>query len=128
MNKKYLFLFVLTIIVIILIILFGLKQCDPRVKDAEDENLASSYRDNFINANINFTCQLYKNPQMIEDKSEAELKNEIYNTYEEYNLPVNDNPLMVEILKIYENDKFVISTVKSNSLPCAEGGQGIFLE
>ncbi|MFA5947425.1 MAG: hypothetical protein WC806_00430 [Candidatus Gracilibacteria bacterium] len=140
MKKKYLIaLFIL--IVIAIVIFFGLKSCEPRTKTTDTttpatetqtttpaDTTALSYRSAFINANIDFTCQLYKNPTLKTETDTAKLKKGVHQTYDKYGLPVANNEIMVSILKQYENDQEVITTIKENSLPCSEGKDPIFIK
>lgn len=141
MKKKYLIaLFILIIIAVV--IFFGLKSCEPRTKTTDmtapltetetqtttTDTTTLSYRSAFINANTDFTCQIYKNPALKTETDTAKLKEGVRQTYDKYGLPVANNEIMVSILKQYENDQEVIATIKENSLPCSEGKDPIFIK
>ena len=77
----------------------------------------------FINANVEFTCEILKNPELADDQETSEKK--LREAYEKYFFPIDDDPAMMEILKKYESNIEVASIIKGNSAPCAEGGNPI---
>lgn len=149
-KKKYLLLLIL-LLLIIGSAFFAFKSCEPRQKAEEDSTEASDTESEsetlsdsgtsadsatttssdsfdelsaFINANIEFTCEIIKNPALAENQKESETK--VNAAYKKYGLPVEYDKQMIEILKKYENDENVISIVRENTKPCKEGGEGIF--
>lgn len=79
----------------------------------------------FINANIDFTCLIYVDQKILEDTQR--LKESIDAAYRKHDLPVNNDTLMMTILNKYENDQYVIDTVRTNSAPCANGNEPVYL-
>ena len=120
MDKKKLFLFILVAAVILIILLFGISSCEPsrnKVLETEDEIYTA-----FINANIDFTCKVLKDPTILEAENSKDLLNQ---SFAKFYLPVDDDKTMVELLQRYESDVEVISTVKINTAACVEGGEAI---
>lgn len=76
----------------------------------------TAYKNAFIDANVEFTCQIYKVPGFTED--EESMKEKLNDIYKYHGLPVDDNETMISILDAYENDLEVINTIKNNSSPC----------
>jgi len=130
MNKKFVFAVVVVLIIIIAIILFGLRSCEPRVKEqpiTEDGKTQTQVeRNDFINANIDFTCEILKNPALKNDKTLTETR--VKEVFKKHNLPVDSNEAMITLLKKYENDTEITEIVKTNAKPCAQGGDPIFVE
>lgn len=90
------------------------------------QNLSEEDQKNaFINANIDFTCLIYVDQKILEDTQR--LKESIDAAYRKHDLPVNNDTLMMTILSKYENDQYVIDTVRTNSAPCANGNEPIYL-
>lgn len=120
MNKKILiaaFVFLL----ILALIIFGIKSCNPRKKIITSENEEYSA---FINANIEFTCMVMKDPSLAENTEDNQKKlNEVY---EKYKLPVSDNDQMLTILQKYENNEEVAAIIQQNTQNCLKGGSPIF--
>lgn len=107
------FVIVAIFIVIIVITVLAIRNCEPRKKILETE--ADVYSA-FINANIEFTCELIKDPLLAAVEEEAKTKvNEIY---AKHKLPVDNDQKMVEILQKYENDPEVIAIIRENTKPC----------
>lgn len=131
MNKKFLYIAgVITVIIIVLIIL-GLRSCEPRVKEqpiaAEGGKTQSEVeRSDFINANIEFTCEILKNPSLKDDKKQTETR--VKEVFKKHNLPVDSNESMVAILKKYKDDEAIATIVKENAKPCVQGGEPVFVE
>lgn len=136
MNKKTIFILLTAVVVIIILILLGIKSCNPRVKpdavnttndttDQTQPDAATLERNNFINANIEFTCELIKNPNLRGDKQATEAG--VRETFKKHNLPVDDNASMIALLKRYENDTEIATIVKTNAKPCIEGKDPIYL-
>lgn len=130
MNKKTLAAIIGVIVVIIILILLGLKSCNPRVKEqpatTTDQTATDTERTGFINANIDFTCQVLHNPDLTKDKATTETT--VKETFKKYNLPVDDNAAMVTLLQKYETDTEATATIKTNSQPCSSGGEPIFVK
>jgi len=133
MNKKTLFILVATVVVIIIIVILGLKSCTPRVKDepiettdTTDQTQINVERNNFINANTEFTCELIQNPDLRNDQVATETG--VRATFKKHNLPVDDNASMITLLKKYENDTEITAIVKENAKPCLEGKDPIFVQ
>lgn len=115
-NKKYLVVVLIILLIVIGAVVLGFRSCEPRTKVIQNE--AEEYTA-FINANIEFTCELLKNAELrVDEKLAEERLNEIY---EKWRLPVNDDTRMIEILKKYENDFEVISIVRKNTEECKKG-------
>ena len=152
-NKKKFFLLLILLLLIIGGAFFAFKSCEPRQKDTEsstEDPSENSSEDSeittdetsttdsatasdsanfdelsaFINANIEFTCEIIKNPALAENQKESETK--VNAVYAKYGLPVDDDKQMIAILKKYEDNNEVISTVQENTRPCKEGNEPIF--
>jgi hypothetical protein len=137
MNKKTIFILVTAVVIIIILVLLGIKSCNPRVKpDAlnttdstaltADQAKNVTERMDFINANVEFTCELIKNPDLRNDKAATEAG--VRATFKKHNLPVDDNASMIALLKRYENDTDIATIVKANAKPCTEGKDPIYLQ
>ncbi|MDD3861541.1 MAG: hypothetical protein PHP74_01490 [Candidatus Gracilibacteria bacterium] len=130
MNKKFLYVLAVVIISIIAIIIFSLRSCEPRVKEIpvseEVQTQVRIERNDFINANIAFTCEILKDTSLIKEKERSEMR--VKEVFKEYNLPVDDNESMIEVLKKYENDPEITEIIKTNSKPCAKGEDPIFVD
>jgi hypothetical protein len=133
MNKKTLFILLATLVVIIILILLGLKSCTPRVKEqpiadatAAEQAKINVERNNFINANTEFACELIKNPALKDD--ETAKKTGVRDTFKKHNLPVEDNASMIALLKRYEGDTEITTIVKENIKPCLQGQDPIFVQ
>lgn len=112
---------VIIIGIIIVAVLFGIKSCEPRKKTITSEQEEYSA---FINANIEFTCELIKIPTLRENTIDSKtLLNEIY---AKYKLPVSDDQAMLKILKKYENNSEIAAIIKSNTANCLQGGSPLF--
>lgn len=122
MNKKVLIV-IFSFLLILALIIFGLKSCNPRKKIITGENEEYSA---FINANIEFTCMVMKDPSLAENTVENQKKlNEVY---EKYKLPASDNDQMLAILKKYENNEEVATIIQQNTQNCLQGGSPIFYQ
>ena len=122
MNKKIL----ITISVFILIvglIIFSFKSCNLRTKTVDT---AAEEYSAFINANIEFTCMLAKNPALSENNEDNQ--QELNKIYKKYQLPVEDNQKMMNILKVYANDTEAAAIIQSNTQNCLQGGSPIFYQ
>ncbi len=119
MKKTIIAFFV--IILITVIILFGIKSCNPRKKiiSSEEEEYSA-----FINANIEFICELGQKTELKSDLESA--KKRLNEIYEQYKLPVDDDTAMLTILKKYENNEEVIEIIKSNTAACQTGDNPIY--
>jgi hypothetical protein len=130
MNKKTIFIFVAIVIIIAIIVIFGFKSCDPRLKEQPVNDAGQTQSDiermNFINANVEFTCEILKNPELKTDKAQTETR--VNEVFKKHSLPVEDNTKMIEILKKYQNDSDIEKTIKENAKPCASGGEPIFIK
>lgn len=131
MNKKFLYIFGVITVIVIVIIILSLRSCEPRVKEqpiaAEGGKTQSEVeRSDFINANIEFTCEILKNPSLKDDKTRTETR--VKEVFKKHNLPVDSNESMITILKKYENDTEIAAIVKENAKPCVSGGEPIFVE
>lgn len=130
MNKKALYISIAALIIIIVIVILGLKSCEPRVKEepiTEDGKTQSDLeRLNFINANIEFTCEIIKNPDIKNDKVYTETR--VREVFKKHLLPVDSNDSMIAILKKYENDTDISAIIKENVKPCAQGNEPIFVK
>ena len=129
---------ILTLIVILVIlaaILIGFKACDtvptksePSTTETEqnsdnssntetttDTNTTTppatddSFRTAFIQASIELSCFLNKNPTVQNDQ--VQLRTQVYNYYQKYKLPVDDDAKMLEILHLYADDTSVIAEI-----------------
>lgn len=120
MNKKV-FIGIFIFLLILAVIIFGFKSCDARKKIITSESEEYSA---FINANIEFTCELIKNPALADNNNDSQKRlNEIY---EKYKLPVSDNEIMLGILKKYENNEEIAVIIQTNTQSCKQGGSPIF--
>lgn len=128
------------IVIVILIIIAGIfllfQRCEPREKPPEEEEATEEVteeetppaseditdfeefdeRSAFINASIEFTCKVLKDPTLEED--EEKMKEELNKSYEKFGLPVEDDEEMVAILDKYENDTEVLNIIKENTKAC----------
>lgn len=120
-NKKYLIIAAIVLLVIIGAVILGFRSCEPRTKIIQDEKEEYAA---FINANIEFTCELLKDSTLKVDEKIAE--NRLNEIYAKWRLPVEDDTRMIEILKKYENNFEVISIVRTNTEPCKKGDAPIF--
>lgn len=127
-NKKKYLLLLLLLLLLIGGGFFIFKSCEPRLKPPEEGVVEEEFDElsAFINANIEFTCEVIKNPELQTDKVAAEER--VNAAYAKYGLPVEDDTRMIDILKKYDNDTEVISIVKTNIKPCLEGGDPIFYQ
>ena len=133
MNKKFLYVLAAITIAIIVIIILSLRSCEPRIKeqpivteDGTTQLQTQIERSDFINANIEFTCEILTNPTLKNDKAQTEAR--VKEVFKKHNLPVDNNESMLTILKKYENDTEVAEIVKTNAKPCAQGGEPIYVE
>ncbi|MBI4235156.1 hypothetical protein HY604_02555 [Candidatus Peregrinibacteria bacterium] len=97
------------------------KKINENFKNLSEEDQKKA----FINANIDFTCLIYIDQKILEDTQR--LKESIDAAYRKHDLPVNNDTLMMTILSKYENDQYVIDTVRNNSAPCANGNEPVYL-
>lgn len=138
MNLKRLILFLFVLILIAIIVIFLLTKCEPRVRPPEDEENTTitddigdddtitqpedldlaQYRTPFINANINFTCQIKSDPDLADNP--PVFKSQLDKAYETHELPIENDSLMLEILDLYNDDQSVISEVRDGSQECPE--------
>jgi hypothetical protein len=121
--KKYLIIAALIILIILAFLFF--RNCEPQKKTTEDDGQTeiteetvdlSLYRDPFVYANTDFTCQVIKNPTLADDQ--ALMKTTLDEAYKKYGFPVEDNGTMLEILSLFENDEGVINEIKTNVNEC----------
>ena len=130
MNKKFLFAIGTVLIIVIVSILLLLQSCEPRIKEepiTEEVQVKTAIeRNDFINANIEFTCELLQDPSLMKDKAQTEIR--VKEVFQKHNLPVDDNESMITVLKKYENDMEIAEIVKTNAKPCAQGGDPIFVQ
>lgn len=142
--KKWFIAFVAILIIVVVILL--LTKCDFRKKTTVNETATNTeqateeattettaptidiivYKNDFINANIEFTCQIYKVTGFT-DNQDA-MKTSLNSIYKAHGLPVDQNSTMIDILNKYENDTTVINTIKTNSKPCETGGDPVYLK
>lgn len=122
MERKKTFIFIGAAILILVIILLLFQSCEPRNKllETEDEIYTA-----FINANIDFTCKVLANPEILEAEDSRE---ELNKSFSKFYLPVDDDQTMVELLQRYESDLAVISVVQTNTAACASGGEAILYQ
>ncbi|MBI5753662.1 hypothetical protein HZA40_00780 [Candidatus Peregrinibacteria bacterium] len=122
MDKKVVIGILVTVVIIALII-FGLKSCSPRTKvitsDAEEYSA-------FINANIEFTCMVIKDPKLAENSTDNQKK--LDDIYAKYKLPADNNDAMMVILKKYADNTEVATIIQQNTSNCAQGGSPIFYQ
>lgn len=97
------------------------KKINENFKNLSEEDQKKA----FINANIDFTCLIYVDQKILEDTQR--LKEAIDAAYRKHDLPVSNDTLMMTILSKYENDQYVIDTVRTNSAPCANGNEPVYL-
>lgn len=111
------------VIVIIVLILLGLKSCNPRTKvigsDAEEYSA-------FINANIEFTCMVMKDPKLADNNADNQKK--LDDIYAKYKLPIDNNAQMLTLLQKYSDDTGVATIIQQNTANCLQGGSPIFYQ
>ncbi len=122
MNKRILIV-LFSFLLILALIIFGLKSCNPRKKIITGEYEEYSA---FINANIEFTCMVIKDPKLAENNAENHKK--LDEVYLKYKLPVDDNAQMLTILQKYENNEEVAIIIQQNTQNCLQGGSPIFYQ
>lgn len=132
MNNKKLLAFLFAGIVIILLILFGISRCEPRAKEdninnpdsqeqseeieAVDDSVLEQYRSAFVQANIDFGCDLIEAPEI---ESSSEIFQATLNVnFAKNNLPVDNDALMVQILQKYGDDESVLSEIEAGIEDC----------
>ncbi|MFA6991813.1 MAG: hypothetical protein WC269_00830 [Candidatus Gracilibacteria bacterium] len=131
MNKKTLIIF-LVVVVIIILIIFGIKGCNPRKKQIDTSTQPTTdttqelpentelditkFRDPFINANTDFTCETLKNPDIAKDDKLRTSK--LDDAYKKYGFPIDDNETMIQILNKYQNDSEVTNVIRGNVQKC----------
>lgn len=116
---------VLILIGLIIIIFFAFRSCDVAKKtdeEATDTGLTeetinlSAYREAFVSANTEFTCQVINDSTLSQD--ETIMRQLLDEAYRKYGFPVEDNALMIDILNLYETDQGVIDEIKANVNEC----------
>ena len=121
--KKYLLIIILIALIIAAFLFF--RNCEAQKKPTEgEEELGTTeettdltlYRDPFVYANSDFTCQVVKNSELAKDQ--GLMKTTLDEAYRKYGFPVEDNETMLEILSLFENDAEVISEIKANVNEC----------
>ncbi|MFH1533897.1 MAG: hypothetical protein ABID64_03115 [Nitrospirota bacterium] len=121
--KKYLVIIVLIILIIAAFLFF--RNCESQKKPLEGEEESGTteetadltlYRDPFVYANTDFTCQVVKNSELAKDQEL--MKTTLDEAYKKYGFPVEDNGTMLEILSLFENDEEVINEIKANVNEC----------
>jgi hypothetical protein len=120
MDKKKIFLFIVVALIIIILIILGIRSCEPRSKILTEEETYIA----FINANIEFTCEILKDPTITED--EIEIKEQLNNIYAKHFLPVDDDEVMIDLLQKFESDLSIVSIVQTNTTACLAGGEPTF--
>ncbi|MFA5821090.1 MAG: hypothetical protein WC873_03260 [Candidatus Gracilibacteria bacterium] len=75
-----------------------------------------SFRTAFVQASIELSCFLDKNPAIQNDQ--VQLRTQVYNYYQKYKLPVDDDAKMLEILRLYADDTTVIAEIKKGNAEC----------
>ncbi len=105
---------------IIAIAIFAFKGCTARKKiiTSEEEEYSA-----FINANIEFTCEMIKNPELKDNKKAQARLNEVY---KKYKFPVEEDAEMMTVLKKYGENAEVGKIIKNNIAACFKGGNPIF--
>lgn len=129
----------IVILVIVAAILLGFKACNQAPSSTETSNTTpstetssetttdttdtttppatdDSFRTAFIQASIELSCFLDKNPTVQNDQ--PELRTQVYNYYKKFNLPVDDDAKMLEILHLYADDTEVIAEIKKGNGEC----------
>lgn len=117
--KKYLAIIILIILIIMAFLFF--RNCESQKKPTEGEEESgitdlTLYRDPFVYANTDFTCQIVKDPELAKDQEL--MKTTLDSAYKKYGFPVEDNETMLEILSLFENDEEVINEIKTNVNEC----------
>jgi len=121
MNFKKAFIVIFVIITILAAVIFGARSCEPRKKTLNPEDIYGA----FINANIEFTCEIIKNPSLANKDNEEKAKEQVNEIYKKYKLPVDNDAEMLTILERYQDDPEVIGIIKNNTKLCLEGGEGL---
>jgi len=125
MKKVYLAIIVSAIVIVILL-LFQKCQTTPQeeendfveetatqLEESEDE---FGYRDAFIKANTNFTCQILAGN--IDPTNKKESREALNLAYEEQGFPVNEDQEIIKLLDAYETDEEIIAIIKLRVQEC----------
>ncbi len=127
---------IIGVLIIILLILLGIKGCekfrrpDEEIDETQETPITETFPEissenfnsqgeemtAFILANSEFLCEFLNNPELEEDEEESE--NLVKKTYKKYNFPVENDEVMYEILRKYENNQEVIETIQENVKDC----------
>lgn len=115
----------LLLVLVILALLVGaflaFRQCEPREKPPEEGEQEQTepqidFRSAFVEANVEFTCQIINDPQFAQD--EAAMKESLNAAYKKYGFPVDDDEKMITLLDAYENDTEITETIKERVQTC----------
>ena len=118
-------LIVIGLVIIVVAGFFVVRSCEPRTKieetvppteDITQPDVAATLKSAFISANVEFGCRISRNE--IDVTSDEEASSALNESYEKYGMPVDDDGLMIKILKLYENDQSVIDTIKAQIQGC----------
>lgn len=124
--KKILLAIIVGIIIVIILLLF--KSCEPREKTEENEfteevaeeieetEVKFDYRNAFIEANTDFTCQIIKGEVDIEDEEAAKIA--LSEAYKKQQFPTEDDETLIEILDVYKNNEEITAIIKSRVQEC----------
>ncbi len=140
MKRTPLILF--TILIILLVILFLLLSCEsenPTTEQAEQNELTTpealetpepdvekqipednfnidDYSTPFIEANIQFSCEIIRNPDLT--TSEGLMRQRLAQIYKEKGFPTHDDNQMILILQKYEKDEDTTNTIREGTAEC----------
>ena len=114
-NKKGKIIGIIIAIIIIIILLLSFKSCNFRNKVLESE---TEYFSAFVNANTDFTCEIFKDDTLLLQPEIAEVR--LNEMYAKWYLPVEDDATMINILKKYENNEEATALISKNSAKCKD--------
>ncbi len=109
MNQKLRIVVILILVAIIIGVIFY--SCETTNKSPYDQ-----HRQAFINANINFGCKITKSPETLKDETAA--KKALTESYKTFNLPVENDTEMKNILTFFQNDLEVVNEIAIATKNC----------
>ena len=82
----------------------------------EETETEFDYRNAFIEANTDFTCQIIKGEIDVEDEEVAKIA--LNKAYEKQQFPIEDDKTLIDVLEVYKNDEEVTAIIKSRVQEC----------
>ena len=110
--KKY--IVAIVFIFILILIILGIRGCEDMKKPGGGD----PYYEPFINASVEYICTIATDLSLNEDSEEAKII--LNDIYAKYGLPVDDNEVMIEIYKKYENNELITQTITENLNNCSD--------